>query len=119
MCLLRAWRAKWQVRWRMLLLLVLLVLQTTSEKALRKQLQEHFKTDMKEKKVFVKEHVSWRAAGGITAQQRRTAVQAAAALVGCSCQQQHKASTQLDGSCTAVCSSTSGVSRFRCSRLPV
>lgn len=74
----------------MLLLLVLLVLQTTSEKALRKQLQEHFKTDMKEKKAFVKEHVSWRAAGGITAQQRRTAVQAAAALVGCSCQQRSK-----------------------------
>ena len=34
------------------------VLQTTSEKALRKQLQTCFKTDMAEKKAFIKEHVS-------------------------------------------------------------
>jgi len=37
---------------------VLCVLQTTSEKALRKQLQQHFKTDMNERKAFIKEHVS-------------------------------------------------------------
>lgn len=35
-----------------------LLLQTTSEKALRKQLQQFFKTDMGEKKAFIKEHVS-------------------------------------------------------------
>jgi hypothetical protein len=34
-----------------------LLLQTTSEKALRKQLQQFFKTDMGEKKAFIKEHV--------------------------------------------------------------
>jgi hypothetical protein len=34
------------------------LLQTTSEKALRKQLQQFFKTDMGEKKAFIKEQVS-------------------------------------------------------------
>lgn len=34
--------------------------QTTSEKALRKELQKHFKTDISEKKQLVKEHVSCR-----------------------------------------------------------
>lgn len=38
--------------------LVCVLLQTTSEKALRKQLQLCFKTDMNEKKAFIKEHVS-------------------------------------------------------------
>lgn len=35
-----------------------LPLQTTSEKAIRKELQKHFKTDLSEKKALVKEHVS-------------------------------------------------------------
>lgn len=37
--------------------------QTTSEKALRKQLQQCFKTDMSEKKAFIKQHVGGRLAG--------------------------------------------------------
>jgi hypothetical protein len=39
---------------------VVVVLQTTSEKTLRKQLQEHFGCVMSEKKAFIKKHVSWR-----------------------------------------------------------
>jgi hypothetical protein len=39
-------------------LLAAYVLQTTSEKAIRKQLQQHFKTDINEKKALVKQHVS-------------------------------------------------------------
>jgi hypothetical protein len=34
------------------------MLQTTSEKAIRKDLQKHFKTDISDKKQLVKEHVS-------------------------------------------------------------
>lgn len=34
------------------------MMQTTSEKALRKELQKHFNIDMAEKKAFIKEHVS-------------------------------------------------------------
>lgn len=41
--------------------------QTTSEKALRKQLQQHFKSDMNEKKAFIKEHVSRAAAAAAPA----------------------------------------------------
>jgi hypothetical protein len=36
--------------------------QTTSEKAIRKDLQKHFKTDISDKKQLVKEHVSCSAA---------------------------------------------------------
>eukprot|EP00878_Enallax_costatus_P019801 GHUV01020904.1.p1 GENE.GHUV01020904.1~~GHUV01020904.1.p1 ORF type:complete len:1234 (+),score=527.47 GHUV01020904.1:96-3797(+) len=34
-------------------------METTSEKALRKELQKHFKTDINEKKALVKEHVNY------------------------------------------------------------
>jgi endonuclease III-like uncharacterized protein len=34
------------------------LLQTTSEKAIRKDLQKQFKTDISDKKQLVKEHVS-------------------------------------------------------------
>lgn len=60
-CLLAVWAkcATTAGAWKFTALLLLLcVLQTTSEKALRKQLQQHFKTDMNEKKAFIKEHVS-------------------------------------------------------------
>ena len=43
-----------------MLLALLLIVQVTSEKKLRKELQQHFKTDMSEKKALIKEHVSTR-----------------------------------------------------------
>jgi hypothetical protein len=45
------------------------MLQTTSEKAIRKDLQKHFKTDISDKKQLVKEHVSCRAARMTDAEQ--------------------------------------------------
>jgi hypothetical protein len=45
---------------QVLLLAAGCLLQTTSEKAIRKELQKHFKADISEKKQVVKEHVSCR-----------------------------------------------------------